>query len=146
MPKKLKVWLPDDWANISNQNPEGPLTLAWKNAASTGAFQVSTAQYTGGRKPQPSESDLTELAIGFGKQQKWGKLTSSRSGKCMMGAFGTAAFKRKWLTPRNAPAYCQVWFISNGLDFILATFIAMQEPHDQELADAQRIAEAIDFR
>jgi hypothetical protein len=48
--------------------------------------------------------------------------------------------------PLDAPEYCQVWFLSNGLDFVFATFVAMQNPDDRELAAAQRIAEGIDFR
>jgi len=62
-----------------------------------------------------------------------------------MGSFGTAAFKPTEAMPPDASAYCQVWFLSNGLDLVLATFLAMQQPLDRELADAQLIAGAIDF-
>src|SRR5262245_17547045 len=146
MGKKLKIWLPDEWANISEKNPDGPLTMAWNDPAAVGAFQLSTAEYKGGPEPRPSEADLMELALGFGEQHQWGELIGSSSGKCAMGSFGTAAFKRSKTMLSDAPAYSQVWFLSNGLDFVFATFIAMREPKDRELADAQRIAEGIDFR
>jgi hypothetical protein len=146
MGKKLTIWLPDDWASISDQNLDGPLTMSWQHADAAGAFELSTAEYKGGQEPRPSESDLIQLAVGFGEQHKWGRLISSSSGECVMGSFGTAAFKRTKSMPPGAPQYCQVWFLSNGLDFVFATFIAMQEPDDREVAAAQRIAEGIDFR
>jgi hypothetical protein len=146
MGKKLRIWLPDEWSNILDQNPEGPLTMRWNDADATGVFQLSTAEYRGGPEPRPSGADLIELAVGFGQKHEWGQLISSSSGKCVMGAFGTAAFKPTESMQSDTPTYCQAWFLSNGLDFVFATFFAMQEPQDRELSDAQRIAEGIDFR
>jgi hypothetical protein len=146
MAKKLTVWLPDDWMNVSDQNPDGPLTMCCDDPAASGAFQLSTAEYTGGKEPRPSEPDLMRSAVGFGEGHGWGKLTRSYSGKCVMGLFGTAAFTRTEAMSPEEPAWSQVWFITNGLDFVLATFFAMEAPTDRELADVQRIAEGIDFR
>jgi hypothetical protein len=145
MAKKLRIWLPDHWANISNEIPDGVLTLVWNDSTATGAFQISTAEYSGGREPHPSEADLIQMAIGFGEQQYWGSLVSSKGGTCKMGSFGTASFRLTDPFPPDLPTYCQVWHLSNGLDFVMATFIAMKEPPQIELADAQRIAEGIDF-
>jgi hypothetical protein len=144
--KKLKIWLPDKWVDLSDQNPDGPLTMAWDERAATGALQVSTAEYEGGPEPRPGEADLIQLAVSFGEEQGWGELMRSSSGKCVMGAFGAAAFKRIESIQPDAPAYCQVWFLSNGLDFVFVTFIAMEDPQDEEIAGAQQIAERIDFR
>jgi hypothetical protein len=144
MSKKLKIWLPDDWANV--ENPDGPLTMCWQAPDAVGAFQLSTAEYNGGAEPRPTETDLIELAVGFGEQHNWGELKKSSSGKCVMGSFGTAAFKPTSSMPDDAPQYCQVWFLSNGLDFVFATFIAMQEPDDREVAAAQRVAEGVALR
>ena len=146
MSKILDVWLPDEWANISDQYPNGPVTMVWDDPLAVGVFQVSTAEYTGGAEPRPSEADLIKLAVGFGEQHQFGRLIDSFSGKCVMGAFGTAVFKRTESTPTETPAYSQVWFLSNGLDFVFATFIGMQDPNAREVADAQRIAQGIDFR
>ena len=146
MGKKLTIWLPDDWANVSDQNSDGLLTMYWDDREATGAFQISTAEYAGGSEPRPSEDDLVQLAVSFGEEHGWGDLTGSFIGKCVMGWVGTAAFRRAKSMPLDAPAYCQVWFLSNGLDFVFATFISVQDPQDRELADAQRIAEGIDFR
>jgi hypothetical protein len=146
MGKELRIWLPDEWANTSDQNPDGPLTLCWDNPEASGAFQVSTAEYKRGEQPRPSKADLIKFAVEFGRSHQFGQLISSRSGACMMGAFGTAIFQRTNAMAPEAPAYFQVWFISNGLDFVFATFVAMTKPQDRELADAQLIAEAIDVR
>ena len=56
-----------------------------------------------------------------------------------MGLFGSAAF----VNPGN-PDYQQVWYVSNGLDFLFITFIA-SKPKEQELAAAQRIVEGVNF-
>ena len=58
MSKKLRLWLPDDWVNISDGNSDGPLTMCWDDAAAQGAFQISTAEYTGGKEPHSSEPEL----------------------------------------------------------------------------------------
>jgi hypothetical protein len=142
--KKLKIWLPDDWAHV--ENPDGPFTMCWQAPEATGAFQISTAEYTEGPEPRPSETDLIELAIGFGEENNFGEMTGSSRGKSVMGSFGTAAFRRTKSMPPDAPVYCQVWFLSNGLDFVFATFIATQKPDKREVAAAQKIAEGIDFR
>lgn len=145
MGKKLTIWLPDHWANVSHENPDGPLTMCWDDAAACGAFQLSTAEYKGGKEPRTSEPELVQFAVAFGERHGWGELISSCSGKCKMGSFGTAAFKPTEPIPPDDPAFSQVWFITNGWDFVLATFIAMQPPEQQELDDAHRIAEGIDL-
>jgi hypothetical protein len=144
MKKKLQVWLPDDWATV--ENPDGPFTVCWQAPEAAGAFQLSTAEYTGGSEPRPTEADLIEFALAFGEKNAWGEVTSSSSGKCVMGLFGTAAFKRTISMPGDAPEYSQIWLLSNGLDFVFATFIAQEQPGDREIAAAQRIAEGVDFR
>ncbi|HYV38835.1 MAG TPA: hypothetical protein VE988_24340, partial [Gemmataceae bacterium] len=104
------------------------------------------AEYNGGPEPHPSEADLVELALGFGESNQFGKIIGSSSGKCVMGTYGTAVFNRSDSESSDEPEYSQVWFLSNGLDFVFATFIAVEEPKAREVADAHRIAEGIDFK
>jgi hypothetical protein len=146
MGKKLEVWLPDDWIDISAENPDGPTTVCWNVPEASGAFQLSTAEYRGGAEPRPTEEDLIALAIEFGEQRGLGHMAHSFSGKCVMGVFGAAVFLRTNEMSSDEPAYQQIWYLSNGLDFVLATFVAMLEPDEKELADAQRIAEGINFQ
>ncbi len=40
----------------------------------------------------------------------------------------------------------KIWLPDDGLDFVFATFIAMQDPDGREVAAAQRVVEGIDFR
>ncbi len=63
-----------------------------------------------------------------------------------MGSFGTATFARTKSMAPETPEYCQVWFLSNGLDFVFATFIATHKPDTRELVAAERIIEALEFR
>jgi hypothetical protein len=145
MAKELKIWLPGGWAKDSSKTPSGPPTIRWDNPKATGTVQLSATEYTGGPEPRPSEGDLTRLALGFGQQHRWGELVGTSSGKCVLGRYGTASFKRSALMPPDAAAYCQVWFLSNGLDIVFVTFIAKQKPELREMADAQKIAINLDF-
>ena len=146
MPKKLKIWLPDNWANISDQNPDGPLTMCWDDATASGALQLSVAEYSGGKEPRPSEADLIKQATDFGQRRRWGQLVHSSSGPCVLGIYGTASFTRPDSMPTDDAQYAQIWFLSNGLDFVMVTFFGMVTPPECELFDTQRIVEAIDLK
>src|SRR5262249_2671822 len=111
MAKKLAIWLPDTWSNV--ENPDGPLTMRWGDPAATGYLQLSVAEYRGGEQPRPSEADLLEQARAVGLRNHFGNLVSSSSGRCVLGLYGTAAF-----SPSASAAYAQVWWLSNGLDFV----------------------------
>jgi hypothetical protein len=145
MAKRLRVWLPDSWSDVTGKVAGGTFAAAWNDEAASGALQVSTAEFKGGPEPRPGQSQLMEMAVDFGRQHDFGKLDSSSSGKCVMGLFGTAAFKRKFWKPRSSPFFCQVWFLSNGLDFVFVTFIAETAPDKEEVTKADLIARAIEF-
>lgn len=146
MSKKLFVWLPDTWTNLSDQNPGGPFTVCWEDRAATGALQVSVAEYADGRKPHPTPEGLQVLATSFGQRRDWGELRTASSGACVLGAYGTASFTHRGVPPDSQAAFSQVWFLSNGLDFVLVTFLAMSAPVSQELHDAERIAMGINLK
>ena len=55
------------------------------------------------------------------------------SGACDLGTYGAAVF-RSTDYPR-----IQFWYLSNGRDFVLATYVCTSEPEAAEVAEAQRI-------
>jgi hypothetical protein len=145
MSKKLRLWLPDCWTNITDQNPDGPITVCLDDPAATGALQLSIAEYVKGAEPVQTAAELVELAESFGNRHRWGKLVSSSGSDCVMGRYGTAAFVPETTASTGVPAYQQVWFVSNGWDFVLITFISMSPLSTRELSDAQRIVDGVNL-
>ena len=143
MPKKLRVWLPEDWADITAEDPEGPATFCWMNEKSTGVFELSTAEYKQDSDATPDEEALVRIAVDFGRDHEWGELQTAFSGEIPFGKYGSAVYRNA--TPDEGDAeYCQLWCLCNGRDFLLATFFA-NNPPQEELDAAQLVAEALDF-
>jgi hypothetical protein len=131
MRKRVAVRLLPNWA--SADNPGGPATFVRTGTQDAGALQVSLlAEYTGGKPPQPTPDDLVKLARGHGERQDAGKLVETKSGPCQLGYFGTAVFHSAEF-PR-----IQLWYLSNGYDFVLATHVCTVEPEDAEVTEAQQ--------
>jgi hypothetical protein len=128
---RLKIELPTTWAQ--QNNPKGPATFC--RQASTNAFQVSWAEYRGQKSlPEVTADSMRQMATGFGQKNGFGEILESSGGACRFGSFGTAVF-RSVRHPR-----IQVWFISDGRNYIMATHICDCQPESSEVAEAQNIA------
>lgn len=131
---RLKIELPTNWAQ--HNNPTGPATFS--RQGSSGAFQVSWAEYQGGKPlPEVTAESLKSMAINFGQNNGFGEMTDSCGGTSRFGNFGSAVF-RSTQHPR-----IQVWFISDGRDHIMATHICDREPESSEVAEVQQIATSL---
>lgn len=130
---QLKVQLPTGWTQQAN--PNGPATFCRQGSSS--AFQVSWAEYRGGKLPDVTTDKLKAMANDFGEKQHFGQMLESSSGDCKFGTFGTAVF-RSAEYPR-----IQVWFISDGRDHIMATHICDREPESSEVNETQQIASGL---
>src|SRR5262249_10785082 len=137
--------LPNEWEDISDQEPAGFLTVRWENPNATGVLKVSVAEYQEGPEPRPNKARLIDMAVSFGQEHGFGRPQNSSAGKCAFGLFGTATFKRAPFWKFNVPAYSYLWFLSNGLDFIFVTFFAKRKPMEREIGDAQKIVMAMGF-
>jgi hypothetical protein len=128
---RLNIELPSTWAQESHS--DGPATFCREGGS--GAFQVSWAEYRGGKLPTDVTSEsLKQMAERFGQQNGFGGMIESSGGECRYGMYGTGVF-RSAEYPR-----IQVWFISDGRDHIMATHICAAEPERGEVAEAQQIA------
>lgn len=132
MDKRLRVRLLANWAQ--DVNSDGPATFYRTDSDDSGALQVSLyAEYTGGKHPNPSLDDLIELAQGHGRRHDVGQVICTDSGACDLGSYGTVVF-RSAEYPR-----IQFWYLSNGRDFVLATYVCTIEPAAAEVSEAQQI-------
>ena len=131
---RLKIELPTTWAQ--EDNPNGPATFC--RHASTNAFQVSWAEYRGGKAlPEITAESLKQMATDFGKKNGFGQMAESSGGACRFGSFGTAVFRSA------EKARIQVWFISDGRNHIMATHICDREPESSEVVEVQQIASSL---
>ena len=131
---RLKIELPPTWA--TKENADGPFTVC--RADGVGPFQVTWAEYRGGKLPTDvTAASLKKMAERFGQQNGFGQLVESSGGSCRFGMFGTVVFQSAE-HPR-----VQVWFISDGRDHIMATHICSVKPEPSEIAEAQQIAASL---
>jgi len=124
------VNLSDRWHTA--ENPGGPWTLKKKSAHDNNAFQISSMQRRSGQKLDP-EPDLQVFAAQFARKSG-GLVSESNTGECAFGRFGTAVFKAREFQ------YCQCWTITDGIHFILATYICDAMPDPDELRDVSAMA------
>lgn len=135
MESNIFVSLPNTWLDISKQNPEGPSTYIRQEYKKSllNYLQFSLANYVKGKIPNPTESDLIALSEKAGVKANFGKLVKNNSGNCKFGKFGTAIFSSE------ENPLSQVWYLSNGKDFILVSYLCSKEPHELELQEVENI-------
>jgi hypothetical protein len=130
---RIKVTLFEGWIDCSRDNPNGPPTYLRELSSVPGPFQISWADYTGGKVPNPTMADLEKFSCDAGKEQGWGEVVESSSGNCTFGIFGTTVFRSPELSRS------QIWWLSNGKDFIFATHICPEQPDPVEVQEVQEI-------
>ncbi len=135
MKKRLQIKLPNGWSDCSEDN-DGTPTYIRELSDDPGPLQVSWAEYTGGKIPDPSTDDLIQMSRELGESQSFGELVESNGGACDFGRLGTAVF-------RSPEQRIQIWHLSNGRDFITVTHIGPREPDPEEIREAQEIARTL---
>ncbi len=138
MPSRLQIQLPDNW--FLQPQTTGPVTLLRDAPDPAGSLQVSIyAEYTGGAIPAPTDQQLVDLAKKHGQRHGAGELVETNSGTCKLGMFGTAIFHDPEFP------FIQFWYLSNGYDFVLATFVCEIQPGVSERKEAEQIVAAINL-
>lgn len=132
--ERLKVLLFPGWVDCSAQNKDDLPTYMRETSEHPGLLQISCAVYQEGHKPNSSKFELAHIAAEFGMTHDLGNLTESYPGDCKFGRFGTAVFRSE-----DYPRF-QIWFLSNGHDFIFVSHICPTEPDSQEVIEAHEIA------
>ena len=133
-PLRLKIQLTDSWHQL--KNTDGPATFY--RLKSDSPLQVSWAEYRGKqllRKVTPDE--LKNAASNFGQKQGFGDLIESSNGDCKFGHFGTATFRSV------EHPHIQVWFVTDGTDNILVTYICSKVPEPIEVQETREIAKTV---
>jgi hypothetical protein len=138
MKPALNIVLPKNWRNVSGENPDGPPTFCRENDA-CGALQVSIqALYQGGAVPNPKPEDLIDPAEDVARSaDEQIEIRGRSSGRCALGNYGTV------LVSIPEFEWFQVWVLSNGRDFVLATHTCESEPTEDEVNEASSIVKTV---
>jgi hypothetical protein len=135
MKSNIKITLLPGWIDVSKDVPDGPSTFLRELSECSGALQISLAEFKGGKVPNPSEQVLIKMSRGFGSGTdiNFGEVVESHSGDCAFGKFGTTVYRSQEF-PRS-----QMWYLSNGMDFIMVTHVCSEDPDPQELIEVDQI-------
>jgi hypothetical protein len=136
MSRQLTILLEPGWIDASDENPDGPPT--YMRTDGNAVLQFSFALYRGGNRPDPTESDLINLAVKMFSRLTDGTDTphvvATTSGPCAFGTFGSAEGRSE------SANRARLWVLSNGLDFVMITFISTDPPTSQEWDESHDIA------
>jgi hypothetical protein len=140
MKKKLTFTLVPGWEDISQENPEGPPTFIRSGESATGVLQISIQSiYDSGPEPNPTTGDLIRLCEHVAGLQEATVIEHS-SGNCDLGTYGSVIAKSVELSRM------QIWTLSNGRDFVLATYLCPEEPDPAESSEAEMIVKRINLQ
>jgi len=136
MKAELQVSLLPNWEDISHENPEGPPTFVRSADDSTGALQMSIQSvYESGPEPNPTDNDLISLSEHVAGIQE-AEVIKRYSGECDLGRFGCVIARSVELP------MVQIWTLTNGRGFVLATFLCTENPSPEEATKAETIVKS----
>jgi hypothetical protein len=133
----VAITLPEGWYDVTDSS-DGPSTLA--RTEGVGALQFSVAKYKSGVGPAVDVAGLRRLLFDFGESRRLGTPTNVIEGAgrslFVVGDFNSAS------------ELVRVWYVSNGHDVALVTYVA-EQPSDKRVFDetrsAQEIVESLEF-
>jgi hypothetical protein len=134
---RLRITLPPNWIDVSDQNPEGPPSYCRGDLGDPGVLQLSTAIYEGADSPNPSAHDLVELATDGAKSLGPGLLLETDSGTCALGTYGSATIQL------DGGEWARVWHVSDGRNFVIATLVGRSNHATNEVAQAEQIVKTL---
>jgi hypothetical protein len=133
----FRIQLLPDWRETTPPGQPWPRVFYRQRGNTPGPLQVSFSLYRGGPEPRPTPAQLREMAIDFGTRQGFGELLTSGEFPYAFGVGGTAVFR----SPKGERI--QVWFLSDGRNFALATHFASGQAEPAEVEEAAQIVAGI---
>lgn len=123
----------EDWGPI--QNPGGVWTLMKKIRQDNNALQISSMQNRQQIKlaPPPDVERIAATMAAKLAEKIGGNVHRTSSGPSRFGRYGCAVF-----SGARFP-YCQIWSLTDGIDFITATYICDSRPAEEEIEDVRQM-------
>jgi hypothetical protein len=126
-----------NWTDITDtlDTIEKPFTLVRQHGV--GALQISPALYRGGMLPSPTKDILASMAIEFGQMQALGEPFDVDTFEGSL-AGGAASY-------HSESDFIRVWYLSDGRNIMLATFVCEWDVRDRELTECEVIIRSLQF-
>lgn len=131
------VTTPPGWEDVTDslELDDAPITLAREEGV--GAVQFSIGLYSQGPVPDASPADLWEMVKSFARARNLGTsqdmILESRPLRLAAGSFGLG------------DDFVRVWYVSNGRDFGMITYVCEAGREELELAECESIVRSIEF-
>ena len=136
--KKIKIPFPNNWIDVSNENPNGAPTFIKENIEEPGVLQITYTEYISGEIPNPSYADLINLSKSIGnKNEEFGNCINENYQECNFGKFGYVEFNS------TVFPFSSIWNISDSKSFIFATYICSTIQSDKEIIEVYNILKGI---
>jgi hypothetical protein len=122
-----------DWETV--ENPGGPWTLMKRVRQDNNAVQISWMQNPKRTRLIPAP-DVRYVAANMAEklaEKVGGKVAAISTGASQFGRYGTAAF-----AAQNFP-YCQIWSLTDEIDFITVTYICDAQPTKEEIENVREM-------
>jgi len=133
----FSVVAPPGWDDYTDsaETDDPPFTLARDDGV--GALQFSIGLYSRGRVPDPSPTDLWEMVESFGRTRELGAAREAvlESSPLRLAA---ASFD-------IGEDFLRVWYVSNGRDFGMITYVCEAGREGLELGECESIVRSIEF-
>jgi hypothetical protein len=121
---RLHVQLPNkQWIDVSKSQDFYRFTR--KDHLQEEVLEIYLMLYKKGPPPNPSAVDLIKLVQKEGEKKELKDLQRIESGKCPFGIYASNIFFSK------KDGYIKLWYLSNGRDFIYATYQTTVKPNSQ---------------
>jgi hypothetical protein len=135
----IAVDVPVGWSDITEQveGTERPFTLAMTTGENSGALQFSPALYRSGPLPSASAATLLKMVRQFGATKNLGEVADEATHE---GTVSLAAASFHLQT-----SFVRVWYVSDGRNIALVTYVTDWGNQKQHLADCEAIVRSIRF-
>jgi hypothetical protein len=127
----------DEWFDTTENfdAPSKPFTMTKQNGV--GALQFSPALYVSGPRPSPTKDDLLSMAIELGHSRGIDEAQDIETFEDGLVGAG--------VTFREGGDFVQVWYLSQGGNFMLATYLCEWGLQHQELQECEEIVRTVQY-
>ncbi|HEX7901416.1 MAG TPA: hypothetical protein VF950_26895 [Planctomycetota bacterium] len=135
----VRLAVPPDWEDVTDtvSVPNAPFTLA-KMTEDVGVLQFSVGLYESGERPHAGVKQLEELLSEFAFQKEFGDPLWRRTHKGNPTSNASAAF-------RVGKDYVQVWYVSDGSNIALVTYLCSWKERDAQAVERDAIVKGMSF-
>ncbi len=136
---RFALVLPEGWTNVTAglAGNDVPFTIA-DPVKGIGALQLSIASYKEGPVPGMTLSDLQSMLAEFSQKHEFGPAFDQT---CVTDDISAAASSF-----HSNGDFVRVWYVTDGQNIMLITYLCEWGRQNEELADAETIVRSVRFK